>query len=54
MSSNRRFGSMREFLTMFGDTVAVTSAVRAHTRPDAASLRRLGIDPEQFAKIGRF
>ena len=36
-----------------GAVFAAAGAVRNHRQPDARDLERLGIDPEQFARIGR-
>ena len=36
-----------------GAAFAAAGAVRNRRQPDARDLRRLGIDPEQFARIGR-
>lgn len=53
MSRNTRRTGFGEVLALIGDAVAAAAAVRAHRQPDALTLRRLGIDPEQFDRIGR-
>ncbi|TWG92395.1 hypothetical protein L598_000500000610 [Mesorhizobium sp. J18] len=40
--------------SLMGDAIAAAAAVRAHRQPDAQTLRRLGIDPEQFPKISSY
>lgn len=50
MSSKRwAFG---EILAVFGDAISVAAAVRQGRQPAAHRLRALGIDPEQFSRIG--
>lgn len=41
------------FIDIFGSAVAAASASEAGRQPRARDLRRLGIDPEQFGRIGR-
>jgi len=54
MSNNQKRGRIGGVFAMLGDAISVAAAVRARRQPDAQSLRRLGIDPEQFAQIGRY
>jgi hypothetical protein len=42
-----------EIITAMGDALAVAASVRQERQPDARNLRGLGIDPEQFRRIGR-
>ena len=53
MSRNSKRNAFGEFFSLMGDAIAAAAAVRAHRRPDPHTLRRLGIDPEQFGTIGR-
>lgn len=52
MSRNAKRGRLVEVFSIMGDVIAAAAAVRIHRRPDARTLRRLGIDPEQFGRIG--
>ena len=52
MSRNAKRGRLVEVFSIMGDVIAAAAAVRVHRRPDARTLRRLGIDPEQFGRIG--
>lgn len=45
-----RFG----FFSTIADAIAVSSAIRERRQPNPRNLRGLGIDPEQFGRIGRF
>jgi hypothetical protein len=51
--STRKHTSFSEVLTIIGDALAAAASVRAGRQPEARHLRGLGIDPEQFRKIGR-
>jgi hypothetical protein len=42
-----------DFFDIFGSAVAASSAVRNGRQPQARDLRTLGIDPEQYSRIGR-
>jgi hypothetical protein len=54
MMSNRKLTSqINGFFTAFGSAIAVASAIDNGRRPKARDLRTLGIDPEQFGRIGR-
>jgi hypothetical protein len=53
MPRNARPSRLGEIFSLMGDAIAAAAAVRMHRQPDAHTLRRLGIDPEQFARIGR-
>lgn len=52
MNTTKR-SAFGEIFSIMGDAIAAAAAVRAHRKPDAQTLRRLGIDPEQFGSIGR-
>ena len=52
MSRNVRRGRLGEVFSIMGDVIAAAAAVRTYRQPDAQTLRRLGIDPEQFGRIG--
>ena len=54
MARNTRNRGLGRAFSIIGDVIATTAAVRAHRQPEARALRRLGIDPEQFARIGRY
>lgn len=41
------------FLDSIGSAVRVAGAVEGRHQPKARDLRKLGIDPVQFGKIGR-
>lgn len=41
------------FLSAFGSAIAASAAVERGAKPKARDLRALGIDPEQFGRIGR-
>ena len=43
-----------DFFATFGSAAAASRAVEAGRKPRAADLRKLGIDPTAFDKIGRF
>lgn len=42
-----------DFIGVFGSAVAVSRCVEARRRPDPSDLRRIGINPEDFYRIGR-
>ncbi len=42
-----------DLFMVFGNAVAAASAVRVGRQPASRDLRALGIDPEQFRRIGR-
>ncbi len=54
MSISKRRAGFGEVFSLIGDAIAAAAAVRDHRQPDAQTLRRLGIDPEQFRQIGRY
>jgi len=54
MARNTRNRSLGQVFSIIGDVITTAAAVRAHRQPEARALRRLGIDPEQFAGIGRY
>ena len=51
MSSKR--STFGEIFAVIGDAFAVAAAVRQGRQPAAHHLRTLGIDPEQFGRIGQ-
>ena len=53
MSTRSAFATVGVFFDVFGSAVAASRAVEAHKTPRAADLRKLGIDPALFGKIGR-
>jgi hypothetical protein len=53
MSRNVRRSRLGEVFSLMGDAIAAASAVRMNRQPEEQTLRRLGIDPEQFGRIGR-
>ncbi|PTE10306.1 hypothetical protein [Mesorhizobium helmanticense] len=54
MSSRKLFSAIGDIFTTFGSAVAASRAVEAGRKPRADDLRRLGMDPAAFDKIGRF
>jgi hypothetical protein len=54
MSSNSTFARISNFVGMMGSAISAANAVESHRAPAARDLKRLGIDPVQFNKIGRF
>jgi hypothetical protein len=52
MSRNVKRGRLGEVFSIMGDVIAAAAAVRTYRQPDAQTLRRLGIDPDQFGRIG--
>lgn len=52
MSMKKR-NAFIEMFSIIGDAMATAAAVENRRQPDARHLRGLGIDPEQFRKIGR-
>lgn len=44
---------LSSFFSIFGSAVAAGAAVERGAQPQGRDLRRLGIDPEQFGRIGR-
>lgn len=50
MSTNSR-SSFGRIVTLLGDAIAAASAVSHGRQPQAANLRGLGIDPDQFRSI---
>jgi hypothetical protein len=53
MRMRSALSAIGDFLDMIGSAVAVSRAVEASKQPRAADLRRLGIDPANFRRIGR-
>ena len=54
MTNRNVFSAIGDFFALFGSAVAASRAVEAGRKPRANDLRRLGIDPTAFDKIGRF
>lgn len=54
MSSRKLFSAIGDIFTTFGSAVAASRAVEAGRKPRADDLRKLGMDPAAFDKIGRF
>lgn len=51
--STRKQSAISRFFGIVGSAIAVASATEGGYRAKASDLRRLGIDPVQFGKIGR-
>ncbi|MDG4899841.1 hypothetical protein CK222_02955 [Mesorhizobium sp. WSM3866] len=43
-----------DFLGTFGSAAAASRAVEANRKPRRSDLKKLGIDPAAFDKLGRF
>jgi len=54
MSNRTVFSAIGDAFALFGSAVAASRAVEAGRKPRANDLRRLGMDPTAFDKIGRF
>ncbi|MER9330461.1 hypothetical protein NKJ26_23735 [Mesorhizobium sp. M0152] len=54
MTSRKVFSAIGDLFTTFGSAVAASRAVEAGRKPRAHDLRKLGMDPAVFDKIGRF
>ena len=54
MNNRRLFSAIGDAFTLFGSAVAASRAVEAGRKPRASDLRKLGMDPIAFDKIGRF
>ena len=46
--------TLSAFFGTIGSAINAASAVESHRAPKSEDLRKLGIDPVQFRKIGRF
>lgn len=53
MSTRSAFARIGNAVRTFGSAVAAAQAVEGGRAPAARHLRNLGIDPKQFAEIGR-
>jgi hypothetical protein len=53
MSNRNLAARIGGLFSTFGSAVAAASAVDNGRQPKARDLRALGIDPEQFGRIGR-
>lgn len=47
------FSAVGGFMDIVGSAIAASAAVEGGRRPEAGNLRRLGIEPRQFYRIGR-
>ncbi|WP_189556454.1 hypothetical protein [Mesorhizobium sp. M4B.F.Ca.ET.089.01.1.1] len=54
MGSRKLFSAIGDIFTTFGSAVAASRSVEAGRRPRANDLRKLGMDPAAFDKMGRF
>ncbi|TPK91050.1 hypothetical protein [Mesorhizobium sp. B2-4-17] len=54
MSNRRIFSALGDLFTTFGRAIAASRAVEAGGKPRADDLRKLGMDPAVFDRIGRF
>lgn len=54
MFSRQRRSAVVEIMSVIGDALAVAAAVRQRRQPKAHNLMGLGIDPDQFRRIGRY
>lgn len=54
MSNRTVFSAIGDAFALFGSAVAASRAVEAGRKPRANDLRRLGMDPAIFNRIGRF
>jgi hypothetical protein len=53
MTTRSAFTRIGNAVRAFGSAVAAAQAVEGGKTPSARHLRNLGIDPKQFAEIGR-
>ncbi len=53
MSKQIRRNRISSFFGLLGSAVAASAAVERRAQPKAHDLRSLGIDSEQFGRIGR-
>ena len=53
MNTRSAFARIGSAVRTFGSAVAAAQAVESGRKPAARHLRALGIDPRQFAEIGR-
>ncbi|WP_164754130.1 hypothetical protein [Mesorhizobium sp. M7A.F.Ca.US.008.03.1.1] len=54
MTNRKILSAIGELFTTFGSAVAASRAVEAGRKPRAGDLRKLGVDPAVFNRIGRF
>jgi hypothetical protein len=54
MTNRKILSAIGDLFTTFGSAVAASRAVEAGRKPRADDLRRLGMDPAIFNRIGRF
>jgi len=53
MRTRNALSALGDFLDMIASAVAVSRTLEAGRQPRASDLRRLGIDPANFSRIGR-
>lgn len=53
MNPRNALSALASLFEVFGSAVAASQAVEASRQPRASDLRKLGIDPAAFRKIGR-
>lgn len=51
MSRRAPFAAIGTFFDLLGSAAAVSAAVENRRHPQAADLKRLGIDPERFRSV---
>lgn len=54
MPRNSTLAMIGGFVDMIGSAINAAGAVENHREPRARDLNRLGINPAQFKKIGRY
>jgi hypothetical protein len=54
MNKRNVFSAIGDAFALFGSAVAASRAVEASRKPRANDLRKLGMDPDAFDRIGRF
>jgi hypothetical protein len=54
MTNRKILSAIGELFTTFGSAVAASRAGEAGRKPRADDLRKLGMDPAVFNRIGRF
>ena len=54
MTNRKILSAIGDLFTTFGSAVAASRSVEAGRRPRADDLRKLGMDPAVFNRIGRF
>ncbi|MGX5849426.1 hypothetical protein ACWGTO_20350 [Mesorhizobium sp. PL10] len=54
MNNRNVFSAIGDAFALFGSAVAASRAVEAGRKPRRSDLRKLGIDPTAFDRIGHF